>query len=120
MELLGSGHVGGQEQKQFSSLGTKLRFHKKFCKKNVIVLTTIVAVMSDGWEPRIMQLSMCGLLENYFQVFLDLFWMNIGKRFGMGRIRCCGVKVNFTKFYLSDVVTCLFSECCRSKTTGCF
>ena len=33
MKLPGSGHVGGQEQKQFSSLGTKLRFHKKFCKK---------------------------------------------------------------------------------------
>ena len=25
-------------------------------------------------------LSMCGLLENYFQVFLDLLWMNIGKQ----------------------------------------
>ena len=56
---------------------------------------------------------MCGFrLENYFQVFLDLLWMNIGKRFGMGGIRCCGVKINFTKFYLSDVVTCLFLECC--------
>ena len=32
MKLPGSGHVGGQEQKQFSSLLTKLRFHKKFCK----------------------------------------------------------------------------------------
>lgn len=33
MKLPGSGHFGGQEQKQLSSLGTKLRFHKKFCKK---------------------------------------------------------------------------------------
>ena len=48
MKLPGSGHVGGQEKKQFSSLGTKLRFHKKILQKNVIVLTTIMAVMSDG------------------------------------------------------------------------
>ena len=59
---------------------------------------------------------MCGFrLENYFQVFLDLLWMNIGKRFGLVGIRCCGFKINFTKFYLSDVVSCLFLECRRQK-----
>ena len=78
MKLPGSGHVGGQEQKQFSSLGTKLRFHKKFCKKNVIVMTTIMAVMSDGWKPRIMQpfnvWVVRKLLPGFPRSLVDEYW----------------------------------------------
>ena len=34
------GYVGGQEQRHFSSLGTKLYFHVNLSRKNFIVLTT--------------------------------------------------------------------------------
>ena len=74
MKLLGSGHVGGQEQKQFSSLGTKL----PFLQKNVIVLTTIMAVMSDGWKPRIMQpfnvWVVRKLLPGFPRSLVDEYW----------------------------------------------
>ena len=46
-------HVGGQEQKHFSPLGTKLYFHVNSLRKNSIVLTPNMAAMSRGCKPRI-------------------------------------------------------------------
>ena len=42
------GHVGGQEQKRLSLLGTKLHL-----EKNSIVLITNMAALSRGCKPRI-------------------------------------------------------------------
>ena len=41
-------HVSGQEQKHFSSLGTKLYFHVNSSRKNSIVLTPNMAALSRG------------------------------------------------------------------------
>ena len=41
-------HVSGQEQKHFSSLGTKLYFHVNSSRKNSIVLTPTMAALSRG------------------------------------------------------------------------
>ena len=46
-------HVGGQEQKHFSPLGTKLYFHVNSSRKNSIVLTPNMAALSRGCKPRI-------------------------------------------------------------------
>ena len=46
------GHVGGQEQKHFSPLGTKLYFHVNSSRKNSVVLTPNMAVLSRGCKPR--------------------------------------------------------------------
>jgi len=43
-----SRHVGGQEQKHFSPLGTKLYFHVNSPRKNSIVLTSNMAALSRG------------------------------------------------------------------------
>ena len=42
------GHAGGQEQKNFSPLGTKLCFHVNFSRKNSIILTHNMAALSLG------------------------------------------------------------------------
>ena len=47
------GHVGGQEQKHFSPLGTKLYFHVNFSRKYSFVLTPNMAAFSRGCKPRI-------------------------------------------------------------------
>ena len=47
------GHVGGQELRHFSPLGTKLYFHANSLRKNYIVLTTNTATLSRGYKPRI-------------------------------------------------------------------
>ena len=47
------GHVGGQERKLFSPLGTKLYVHANSSRKNSIVLTTNKAALSHGCKPRI-------------------------------------------------------------------
>ena len=96
-----------------SSLLWELNFvFLKYYEKNVIVLTTIMAVMSYRREPRIMQPFIVWvvrkLLPGFPRSLVDEYWQEIWD----GGIRCCGVKIYFTKFYLSDVVTCLFLECC--------
>ena len=48
-----SGHVGGQGQKHFSPLGTKLYFHVNFSSKRSIILTPNRAALSRGCKPRI-------------------------------------------------------------------
>lgn len=45
-------HVGGQEQKHFSPLGTKLYFHVNSSWKNYIVMTPNMAALSRGCKPR--------------------------------------------------------------------
>ena len=53
-----NGHVGGQEQKYFSPLGTKLfSHHCKFFEKNSIVLTLNMAAFLHGCKPRIVDFS---------------------------------------------------------------
>ena len=47
------GHVGGQEQKHFSPLGTKLYFHVNFSRKYSFVLSPNMAALSRGCKPRI-------------------------------------------------------------------
>ena len=47
------GRVGGQEQKHFSPLVTKLHFHVNSWRKNYIVFTPSVAALSRGCKPRI-------------------------------------------------------------------
>ena len=47
------GHVGGQEQKHFSPLGTKLYFHVNSSRKYSFVLTPNMAALSRGCKPRI-------------------------------------------------------------------
>ena len=47
------GHVGGQEQKHFSPLGTKLYFHLNSSRKYYFVLTPNMAALSRGCKPRI-------------------------------------------------------------------
>ena len=46
-------HVGGQEQKHFAPLGTKLCCHVNSLKKNSIVLTPNMAALSHGCSPRV-------------------------------------------------------------------
>ena len=46
------GHVGGQEQKHFSPLGTKLYFHVNSSRKNSIVLTPNMAALSRGCKAK--------------------------------------------------------------------
>ena len=46
------GHVGGQEQKHFSPLGTKLYSHVTSSRKNSSVLTSNATVLSRCWKPR--------------------------------------------------------------------
>ena len=46
------GHVGGQEQKHFSPLGTKLYFHVNSSRKYSFVLTPNMAALSRGCKPR--------------------------------------------------------------------
>ena len=53
------GYVGGQEQKHFSPLGTKLYFHVK-SRKNSIVLTRNMAALSLGCKPRIQKVQNLG------------------------------------------------------------
>ena len=48
-----SGHVGGQEQKHFSPLGTKIYFHVNSSRKYSFVLTPNMAALSRGCKPRI-------------------------------------------------------------------
>ena len=43
-------HVGGQEQKHFSPLGTKLHFHINYWGTNSIVLTPDMAALSRGLQ----------------------------------------------------------------------
>ena len=47
------GHVGGQEQKYFSPLGTKRYFHVNFSCKISILLNPNMAALSRGCKPRI-------------------------------------------------------------------
>lgn len=47
------GHVGGQEQKHFPPLGTKLYFHVNSSRKYSFVLTPNMAALSRGCKPRI-------------------------------------------------------------------
>ena len=47
------GHVGGQEQKHFSPLGTKLYFHVNSSRKYSFVLTPNMATLSHGCKPKI-------------------------------------------------------------------
>ena len=46
------GHVGGQEQKHFSPLGTKLYFHVNSSRKSTIVFTPNMATFSRGCKAR--------------------------------------------------------------------
>ena len=48
-----SAQVGGQEQKHFSLLGTKLYFHVNSSRRNSIVLIPNIAALSRGYKPRI-------------------------------------------------------------------
>ena len=48
-----SSHIGGQEQKHFSLLGTKLYFPVNSLRKNSIILTPNMAALSGGCKPRI-------------------------------------------------------------------
>ena len=45
--------VGGQEQKCFSPLGSKLHFYVNSLRKNSIVLNTNIATWSRGCKPRV-------------------------------------------------------------------
>ena len=64
------GHVGGQEQKLFSPLGTKLYFHVNSWKKYSFVLTPNMAALSRGCKPRIglrfngAETNYCGINKN--------------------------------------------------------
>ena len=64
------GHVGGQEQKHFSPLGTKLYFHVNSLRKNCPVLTTNMTALSRGCEPRI---SVHSKAEKKFSVALVIY-----------------------------------------------
>ena len=46
-------HVGGQERKHFSPLGTNLYFHVNSLRKYSFVLTPNMATLSHGCKPRI-------------------------------------------------------------------
>ena len=50
-------HVGGQEQKHFSPLGTKLHFHVHSSRKSSTVLTPNMAALSRGCKPRILAIT---------------------------------------------------------------
>ena len=62
------GHVGGQEQKHFSPLGTKLYFHVNSSRKYSFVLTPNMAALSCGCKPRI-------VLKNEKLIELKLRWV---------------------------------------------
>ena len=53
--MVKNGHYknNGQEQKHFSRLGAKLYFHVNSSRKNSIVLTSNMAALACGCEPRI-------------------------------------------------------------------
>ena len=55
------GHVGGQEQKHFSPLGSKLYFHVNSSSKYSFALTPNMAALSRGCKPRIPQATLDGL-----------------------------------------------------------
>ena len=64
------GHVGGQEQKHFSPLGTKLYFHFNSSRKSSIVLTPNMAALSRCCKPRIIPFGggfHCVLLFFFFK-----------------------------------------------------
>ena len=70
-----SGYVGGQEQKHFSPLGTKLYFHVNYSRKYSFVLTPNMAALSRGCKPRIQWeysnlVTQHGMLSFYLHHFL--------------------------------------------------
>ena len=60
--------IGGQEQKHFCLLGTKLYFHVNSSRKNSVLLTPNMAALSCGCTPRITPPShhfrVCTLIEH--------------------------------------------------------
>ena len=56
--------VGGQEQKHFSPLGTKLNFHVNSSRKYSFVLTPNMAALSRGCKPRIPQVNSTLMCSN--------------------------------------------------------
>ena len=62
------GHVGGQEQKHYSPLGTKLYFHVNSSRKNYIVLTLHMAALSRGHKPRIERFT------HVTNIYMLIYW----------------------------------------------
>ena len=72
------GHVGGQEQKHFSPLGTKLYFHVNLSRKNSIVLNPNMAASSCACKPRIRDLAVLAMGHSiFYATFLLPLWMAI-------------------------------------------
>ena len=65
-------HVGDEEQKHFSLLGTKLHFQVNSSRKNSIVLTTNMAALLHGCKPGISSNASVQKLGN--ATFIQ--WMN--------------------------------------------
>ena len=62
------GHVGGQEQKHFAPLGTKLYFRVNSARKNSVVWPPNMTTLSRGYKPRIAnrgQVSLYWLCYNF-------------------------------------------------------
>ena len=64
------GHVGGQEQKHLSPLGTKLYFHVNYSRKTILYWSPILR-RSRGCKPRM------PLLWSHLKVLLDHWWIQI-------------------------------------------
>ena len=65
-------YVGGQEQKCFSLLGSKLCFHSNSENKKLFCNATNIATLSCVWKPRILQESTLFFLM--FQVYWSFYW----------------------------------------------
>ena len=103
------GHVGGQEQKHFSPLGTKLYFHVNSSRKYSFVLTPNMAALSRGCKPRIHPRFTVHSLQDhlkivFFAVYLDFISWNPNLNM---------LPLYFLKnvlFRSNHIVTCLFLQ----------
>ena len=68
-------HVGSQEQKHFSPLGTKLYFHVNSSRKYSFVLTPNMVALSRGCKPRIHLIFSKFWLRALTLDFHDIHWL---------------------------------------------
>ena len=74
-------HVGGQEEKHFSSLGAKLYFHVNFSRKHSIALTPNMAGLSRGCKSRTCQSALCNQrIPSYSFFYKNKRQLNSGYR----------------------------------------
>ena len=108
------GHVGGQEQKHFSPLGTKLHFHVNYSRKSSIVLTPNMAALSRGCKPRIVA-SICVSVWSESVVAEGHYYLQTS-------IKCCHVNIQGTHYscnymYLQCTTRCNFSHLVKNLYT---